>query len=141
MSSLTLAYTTLGASPVTTTLALPSALSWTDEYTWSPVVQTQTYTTTGALLIEEATKQAGRPYTLEGSEDRTWCTRALVDTLHAWAAAPGIVLVLNIRGLARSVTFDHSRGALQGLPVLFYEDGSVAGADWYVPTLRLIGLD
>jgi len=36
--------------------------------------------------------QAGRPITLEGSEDRTWCTRALVDTLHAWAALPGITL-------------------------------------------------
>ena len=123
-----------------TTLTLPDALSWADEYTWSPVEQSKTYTTTGALLIEEGVKQAGRPITLEGSEDRTWCTRALVDQLHAWAATPGIVLVLTLRGITHSVTFDHERGALMGLPVLFYADGSIASDDWYVPTLRFLEL-
>ena len=127
---------TLGA----TTVALPDALSWSDEYTWSPVQQTKTYTTTGALLIEEAVMQAGRPITLEGSEDRTWCTRAVVDQLHAWAQTPGVVLTLTLRGVARAVTFDHERGALQGLPVIFYADGSIEGVDWYVPTLRFLEL-
>ena len=122
----------------TTTLQLPDSLSWADEYTWSPIEQSQTYTTTGALLIEEHVKQAGKPITLEGSEDRTWCTRALVDQLHAWASAPGIVMTLVLRGVSRSVTFDHAKGALQGLPVLFYADGAIEATDWYVPTLRLI---
>lgn len=122
------------------TLSLPSDLAWTDELSWSAVEQTQTYTTTGALLIEEATKQAGRPYTLEGSEDRAWCERGLVLALKAWADAPGAVMTLTIRGVARSVTFDHVRGALEGFPVMFYEDGSVAADDNYVPTIRLIGL-
>jgi hypothetical protein len=133
MSTITLA---LGA----TTLQLPSALSWTDEYTWSNIEQAQTYTTTGALLIEEAVKQTGKPYTLEGAQDKTWCTRELVNTLKGWAATPGVQLVLTIRGIARPVTFDHLKGALQGLPVQFWEDGSIADDDWYVPTLRLIGL-
>lgn len=123
-----------------TTVTLPDALNWVDEYTWSPVEQTKTYTTTGALLIEESVKQAGRPITLEGNEDRTWCTRALVDTLRAWAATPGIVLALTIRGTARDVTFDHEKGALQGLPVIFYADGSIDATDFYVPTLRLLEL-
>ena len=122
------------------TLTLPDALSWADEYTWSPVEQTKTYTTTGALLIEEGVKQAGRPITLEGSEDRTWCTRAVVDQLHAWARTAGIVLVLTLRGVAHSVTFDHERGALLGLPVLFYADGAIESTDWYVPTLRFLEL-
>ncbi len=133
MSTITLA---LGA----TTLSLPSALNWVDEYTWSPIEQAQTYTTTGALLIEEAVKQTGRPYTLEGAQDKTWCSRELVNTLKGWAATPGVQLVLTIRGMAHPVTFDHLKGALQGLPVLFFEDGSIADADWYVPTLRLIGI-
>ena len=136
--AITLSYTPPGAAPVTTSLALPDALSWTDEYTWSPIEQAQNYTTTGALLIDEAVKQAGRPITLEGAETRTWCTRALVDTLHAWAATPGIVMTLVLRGVSRSVTFDHVRGALQGLPVLFYADGSIEATDFYIPTLRLI---
>ena len=131
---------TLTHAPSATTLTLPDALSWSDEYTWSPVEQTKTYTTTGALLIEYAVKQSGRPHTLEGSEDRTWCPRALVDQLHAWAAIPAIELALTIRGTARTVTFDHEKGALQGLPVLFYADGSIESTDFYVPTLRFLEL-
>lgn len=124
--------------PVTVTVILPDALNWVDEYTWSPVEQTKTYTTTGALLIEEGVKQAGRPITLEGDADRTWCTRALVDQLHAWAHTPGIVLTLTLRGTPHQVTFDHEKGALQGLPVLFYADAAIASDDWYVPTLKFL---
>lgn len=129
---------TLTHTPSTTTVTLPDALNWTDEFTWSPVEQTKTYTTTGALLIEEALRQTGKPITLEGSEDRTWCTRALVETLRAWAATPGMTLSLVLRGVTRTVTFDHEKGALQGLPVLFYADGAIESTDFYVPTIRLI---
>ena len=131
---------TLHHEPSDTTLTLPDALSWADEYSWSPIEQTKTYTVTGALLIEEGVKQSGRPITLEGAEDRTWCTRALVDQLRAWAATTGIVLTLTLRGEAREVTFDHEKGALQGLPVQFFADGSIASDDWYYPTLRLLEL-
>jgi hypothetical protein len=131
---------TLTHTASATSVTLPDALNWADEYTWSPVQQTKTYTTTGALLIEEGTKQAGRPITLEGSEDRTWCTRAVVDQLHAWASTPAMVLTLTLRGTERSVAFDHERGALQGLPVLFYADGAIESTDFYVPTLRFLEL-
>lgn len=131
---------TLTHTASATSVTLPDALNWVDEYTWSPVVQSKSYTTTGALLIEEGVRQAGRPITLEGSEDTTWCTRALVDQLHAWAQTTGVTLTLTLRGMARTVTFDHENGALQGLPVLFFEDGSIASTDWYVPTLRFIEL-
>ena len=102
-----------------TTVALPDALSWVDEFAWSSVEQTKTYTSTGALLIEEGVKQAGRPITLEGAEDRTWCTRALVKQLHTWAATPEIVLTLTMRGVVHAVTFDHEKGALQGFHHVF----------------------
>lgn len=131
---------TLHHEPSATTLTLPDALSWVDEYSWSPVEQTKTYTTTGALLLEEGIKQSGRPISLEGAEDRAWCTRALVDQLRAWAAETGMVLTLTLRGVDRLVTFDHEKGALQGLPVQFFADGSIASDDWYVPTLRFIEL-
>lgn len=129
---------TLTHTASSTSVTLPDALSWADEYTWSPIEQAQTYTTTGALLIEDHVKQSGKPFTLEGSADRTWCTRALVDQLHAWAATPNILLTLVIRGASHVVTFDHTKGALQGLPVLFYADGSIEAVDFYVPTIRLI---
>lgn len=124
----------------TTTLTLPDALNWTDEYSWSPVEQTKTYTVTGALLIEEGIKQSGRPITLEGAMDKTWCTRNVVDQLRAWAATINIRLTLTLRGVTRSVTFNHEGGALEGLPVQFYEDGSIQSSDFYVPTIRLIEL-
>ena len=123
-----------------TTLTLPEALDWVDEFTWSPVQQTKAYTTTGALLIEEATRQSGRPITLQGSPNSTWCTRNLVIDLHTWSAAPNAVMTLVLRGVSRQVTFDHERGALEGLPVLFYADGSVDPADYYVPTIRFLEL-
>lgn len=131
---------TLTHTPSATAVELPDALSWVDEYSWSPIEQAKTYTTTGALLIEEAVRQAGRPFTLEGTHDRTWCTRALVEQLRAWAATPLIVLDLVLRGNTHSVTFDHEKGALLGLPVLFYADSAIEAGDFYVPTLRLIGL-
>jgi hypothetical protein len=52
---------TLGA------LVLPSGLVWSDEFAWTPVAQNMDRTLTGALVIEEATKTAGRPITLTGS--------------------------------------------------------------------------
>lgn len=131
---------TLSHAPSSTSVTLPDALNWVDEYAWSPVEQTKTYTTTGALLIEEGVKLAGRPVTLEGNVDRTWCTRALVGQLHAWAASAGMVFTLTLRGVAHSVTFDHEKGALQGLPVVFYADAFVDNTDFYVPTLRFLEL-
>jgi hypothetical protein len=123
-----------------TTLVLPDALNWVDEFDWSPVEQAKSYTTTGALLIEEGVKQAGRPITLQGAEDSTWCTRALVKQLRTWAATPGIVLTLTLRGIVHAVTFDHEKGALQGFPVIFYADSSVDDADLYVPSIRFLEL-
>ena len=121
-------------------LTLPDALNWVDEFAWSPVQQSKAYTTTGALLIEEGTRQAGRPITLEGKVDATWATRADLALLHTWAATPGLQLTLRLRGVDHAVAFDHEKGALQGVPVMFYADAAVADADWYVPTLRFIQL-
>lgn len=131
---------TLTHTPSSTTLTLPDALNWVDEYTWSPVQQSKAYTTTGALLIEEGVMQAGRPITLEGQIESTWCPRSMVDQLHTWANSAGIVLTLTLRGVAHSVTFDREKGALQGLPVTFFADASIASDDWYVPTLRFLEL-
>lgn len=57
-------------------LPLPQGLLWNDEFTWSPLAQTTEYSLTGALIVEQATKQAGRPITLSGSRRFAWITRA-----------------------------------------------------------------
>lgn len=43
---------------------------------------------TGALLVQSATGQAGRPITLVVPADLAWVTRAAVNTLHAWVPLP-----------------------------------------------------
>ena len=51
------------------TLTLPDDLLWSDEYAWTPTVASTSYLITGALLIQWATRQAGRPITLVGLPD------------------------------------------------------------------------
>lgn len=66
---------TLGA------LTLPQGLRWADEFDWSPLAQATSYSLTGALIVEQATKQAGRPITLVGGREFAWLTRTEVAAL------------------------------------------------------------
>ena len=65
------------------TVTLPPGCVWRDEFTWTPVTQATAYSLTGALLVEQAEKQAGRPITLVGGKDFAWLTRAEVASLKA----------------------------------------------------------
>ena len=69
-------------------LMLPDDLLWTDEHAWTPAVASTAYLLTGALLVQSASRQAGRPITLTGAVDMAWVPRASVSTLHAWASVP-----------------------------------------------------
>ena len=62
-------------------LLLPDDLLWTDEHAWTPAVASTSYLITGALLIQSAIRQAGRPITLVGAADMAWVTRATVEQL------------------------------------------------------------
>ena len=64
-------------------LPLPDGLRFSDEYDWTPVAVATDYSLTGALIVEQATKQAGRPITLIGGKEFAWLTRAQVETLKA----------------------------------------------------------
>jgi hypothetical protein len=70
------------------TLTLPDDLSWVDEHQWTPAVASASYLLTGALLIESATRQAGRPITLQAPDDMAWVSRTIVDQLYTWASMP-----------------------------------------------------
>lgn len=119
-----------------TTLALPNDMNWPDEYDWHPVVQSSQFTTTGALLVETAVKQAGQLITLAGADDQAWITRAQCDQLKAWAALPGITLSLVLRGVTYQVMFDHEKTGFEAHLVMFFED--LQADDVYVATLRFI---
>lgn len=124
-------------------LPLPDDLLWADEHAWSPAVTAVSYLLTGALLVQSATKQAGRPITLVGPSDMAWVTRATVATLHTWAAAPLAAtsgrFELTLRDVrVFTVAFRHADTAIDAEPVLGFPAQS--DADFYRITLRLMQL-
>lgn len=121
-----------------TTAQLTDRLQWTDEYDWSPVEQATEYSTTGALLVDVGIKLAGRPITLDGVETDAWISRALCDTLQAWAALPGATFTLTLRGVARPVVFDHAKKGFAAQPVWKLLDFEAAPELLYLPTFRFL---
>ncbi|MFZ5466588.1 MAG: hypothetical protein ACOZAI_04935 [Pseudomonadota bacterium] len=123
----------------TTTLTLPGDLDWTDEYEWTPVAQSAPrYSVDGRLFVIKGTKQAGRPITLQSGDDRAWISRADVDQLHAWASVAGQQLTLTLRGVARTVMFDHAAAPVEAQMVMFY--GDPVPEDRYTITLKFLEL-
>lgn len=124
-------------------LPLPDDLLWADEHAWSPAVASVSYLLTGALLVQSATRQAGRPITLVGPSDMAWVTRGAVATLHTWAAVPLAAasgrFELTLRD-ARvfTVAFRHADTAIDAEPVLGFPAQS--DTDFYRITLRLMQL-
>lgn len=121
-----------------TTATLSDRLQWVDEFAWSPVEQATAYSTTGALLVDVAVKQAGQPITLEGTDTNAWITRALCSTLQAWAALPGIELALVLRGTTHAVIFDHAQGGFAAQPIWRLADGEITPELFYRPTFRFL---
>lgn len=123
---------------LSTVLALPDDLYWADEAAWHPVEQTSTRTITGALVVQAAERIAGRPITLQPEDGASaWMTRATLDTLRSWAAAPERVMTLTLRGIDREVIFRHQDGsAIDAQPIVHYSD--VQNEDFYSATLRFM---
>lgn len=91
----------LGAMAITLTapagsIALPDNLIWEDEDEWDPLSQNQDYTLTGALVVEESARLAGRPVTLAGGKAWAWLTRAQLATLRALGDAAGVSMTLTL---------------------------------------------
>lgn len=122
-------------------LALPDDLLWSDEHAWTPAVSTLSYLLTGALLVQSAVRQAGRPITLVGAPDMAWVTRAVVGALQAWAAAPltsdsGRFELTLADGRVFTVAFRHFETAIDAEPVTGF--AARADSDFYRLTLRLM---
>ena len=120
-----------------TTLDLHPDLRWSDEDNWHPVAQTVERTLTGALDIQVATLQAGRPITLEPEDDGSaWVPASAVAQLRNWAAVPGQQLLLTLRNVSHTVLFRHQDGGLEARPVVHYRDR--VAEDWFLVTIRLM---
>lgn len=119
------------------TFTLPGDLNWTDEFSWSPVARAAEYSLTGALIIEEAVKQAGRPITLVAGNEEigyVWLTRAEVLALYSLAATPGWSGTLTLAD-SRSFTVAFRDDGITATPVL--HSAPHANADPYTLTIAL----
>ena len=122
-------------------LLLPDDLLWSDEHVWSPAVSSVSYLLTGALLVQSAVRQAGRPITLVGAQDMAWVTRAVVGALQAWAAVPlatstGRFELTLADARVFTVAFRHFETAIEAEPVTGFP--ARAESDFYRLTLRLM---
>ena len=122
-------------------LLLPDDLLWSDEHSWSPVVSSVSYLITGSLLVQSATRQAGRAITLVGAADMAWVTRSSVNVLREWAALPleelsgRCELKLSDARLF-TVAFRHGDGAIETETVTGFPARS--DSDFYRITLKLM---
>jgi hypothetical protein len=122
-------------------LLLPDDLLWRDEHAWTPAVASASYLINGALLIQSARRQAGRPITLEGAPDMAWVTRATVAALAAWAAHPlsdssGRFALTFADGRSFTVAFRQGDTPIESEPVLGIP--ARADTDFYRLTLRFL---
>lgn len=89
----------------TTVIDLPAGLQWRDEYGWTPVEHSTDYSLAGNLVVQEATRQDGRPITLYGGTEGAWITKAVLDQLYAMASVPNQPLTLALWDRTFSVMF------------------------------------
>lgn len=118
------------------TLTLPSGLRWTEEYAWQSLAQTTEYGLTGALIVQQGVKQAGRTLTLEGGEQWAWIKRSDLETLWGMLNLPQ-PLTLTLHDARQFVVLPDlgSGPALSAKPLPRVLDSGLANPgpqDWYV---------
>lgn len=117
-------------------LTLPGDLHWKDEFAWSPVQRSAEYSLTGALIVQESVKQAGRPITLEARSD-VWLTRSAVRALQTLAETPGWSGTLTLAD-GRAFTVAFREEGLSAEPVRHI--APTEDADPYTLTLALMSV-
>lgn len=121
-------------------VTLPDGLRWSDEFDWTPLAQSTEYSLTGALIVQRAMRQAGRPITLIGGKDFAWITRAALLILKDLLDADD-TLRLTLHD-ARTFSVIPAAEPLAAYPLPRVKDSGYADPgpdDWYViDTLKLI---
>ncbi len=118
-------------------IQIPRGLVWADEFAWHPVLREAEYSITGALLLDASTRLAGRPITLQGSEDAGWLTRSTLLALYAMAENASTTHTLTLAdGRTYTVTFAAGDTPIEAAPLARPE---LPPAAWpYIATIRLI---
>ncbi|MCM2319058.1 MAG: hypothetical protein NDI93_06980 [Pseudomonas sp.] len=134
--AITLTHPTAGVGGTPLAVTLPPDLIWDNEFAWRQVEQITQYTGTGALVVDQWSKQAGRPMTLKGDATYGWALRSLLNTLNAWAAQTELQLTLLRNGTSWTVIFDQAASAIEAEPIVPYSDPE--DGDQYAITLRFL---
>lgn len=115
---------------------IPRGMVWADEFDWSEVERQAEYSITGALLLDAAVRQAGRPITLQGSDSAGWITRSALQQLQALAQDPDATHALTLAD-GRTFTVSFAPGTpITATPVARPE--LPPSHHPYVATVRLI---
>lgn len=103
------------------TIELPYDLYPIDDLNWSAVVSKTDYTLTGALDVQQGTKKAGKPLTLQSNDDMGVITRQVVNELHQWANLTETTFIMEYEADGQtkkvSVMFDHSQTPIEATPL------------------------
>jgi hypothetical protein len=111
-------------------ITLPDDLTWDDEWAWTPYTAEADHATDGTQIIERSQpRQAGRPVTLTGAQNRAWLDRATLQALHAALDQNAMTLTLG-DGRELTVGWRHEDTPIEATEVRPY-------AGWWHCTLRL----
>jgi hypothetical protein len=123
-------------------ITLPEDLQWVDEFAPWKVAQVFEHSLSGALIVQESAKLAGRPITLQSGGDFGMASRAVVEalqTLEAVANGPTMTLTVPAYEAADrtfAVRFRRDTPAIEAAPLKVILPQ--APTDWYSLTLRLL---
>ena len=118
-------------------LSLSGSLRWVDKNSFSPVAQSVRRTLGGGLVVFARSLSAGRPVTLEATEDTGWLTAAMVDSLTAKAAVPGAVYAFTYHGESLNVVFRHDESPALDMQPL-QPKATVLAGDFFIGTIKLL---
>lgn len=117
-------------------IALPGGMLWVDEFSWAAAQRSVERGITGAQIIDVATKVAGRPITLQGTQDQGWIRRATLQAVRALADAPAGQYPLTLATGEQFTVVFAPDDPLEAQPISRPE--LPADTHPYVATLRLI---
>lgn len=122
------------------TIELPYDLYPIDDLNWSALVSKTEYLLTGALDVQQGTKKAGKPLTLQSNDGLGLVTRETVNRLHEWCAIPEAVyeMVYETDGMARrvNVMFDTSQTPIEAMPAKGFNSPNLD--DYFAVVLRFL---
>lgn len=124
-------------------VALPDGLVWSDEFEFRNDTTSIAYSIDGSLLVDRASKQAGRTITLVGGVNFAWITRANVKLLQtALESYPDTGLTLTLHDNRQFQVIPESGTPLTVSQVPVVNSSGLAdpvdATKYYIETLKLI---